>query len=131
MKRILSLVVLVAFSGCVLNSETVYTGIGIALLSQTKDKTKRVEAAKYMYAVATGIRTLMGGAAAPSPERLEAVIRGFLPPSGGSAYTELAVNLVATYATAYVKLPPTDPKLQRTLENLAGGLEAAAAPWVH
>ncbi len=99
------------------------------ILAVTHDPVKRARYADYLYSSAVGVRTLIGSKPVSIAE-FEASLKTFMPKSGEiQEWSELATSIAALYSSIKPSLNVGDKDYFLALEEIASGLEDAAAPW--
>jgi hypothetical protein len=129
----------VAPTGCknVPISDTVITtsvsaGTAAGLKLTVKDPAKQKVIAQYLNTYAGALRTIVGD---PTDEQLTTQLVAFIPPNIQTEYPELqsfAVPMVVSfYHWAKEKYGANSTDLQRVLGDVASGIEAGSAPFLH
>lgn len=99
----------------------------VLVIQKATDDADRIEKAKYLYTVASCVRTLMGGVT-PTPDQIENAIWAWTPDK--VHWADLASGLSGLWEKYYAQLD-SDPKLvMEALEQIAEGAENAAKPYI-
>jgi len=109
------------------NARTATSLVCSGILIEMKDPVRQQAAAKYVYSVATAVRTLSGGNV-PTPEELNTVIRQFTPASSNWAFIAQAIG--AVWANYYPQVKGNPKLALQYLEAIASGCETAARPFI-
>lgn len=96
-----------------------------ALLAAKPDQ--RVTTAKYLNAVATGLRTITADHV-PTVSEVDALINKFTP--AGQQYEVLATSVLAIYSSVFAQAQGQPSLAFQVLTDLADGLDLAARPYL-
>jgi len=103
---------------------------GVVLDFTVSQSSTRTRLANEMYAAASAIYSLSGGAF-PSPAQLEATVTAFGGSQADAGYAQFASGIASLYATYYPQLSTGNAKTAADLLNaLAGGIEDATQSYV-
>lgn len=106
------------------------TLVGIAFLASTKDRNRRVENANNLYALAHAVRTFSGSAPL-TVQGLEKGLRVFMPDYKSNEDMAVLIGSVAAlYGSVSLDTSNNARVYLNALEQVALGLEDAAAPWI-
>jgi hypothetical protein len=103
---------------------------GVVLDFTVAQSATRTRLANEMYAAASAIYSLSGGAF-PSPAQLQATVTAFGGSQADAGYAQFASGISSLYALYYPRLATGDAKTAEDLLNaLAGGIEDATQSYV-
>lgn len=129
----------ILFSGCATSTDTLNkakpflrpssTAIGVATILTAKTSQERQQRADYLFAAATAVRTL-SGSTAPTSHDLEASLQAFAPQTVDDDWTQLILGLSSLWQSILPTLPNDTKAVLDALEQIAGGLEKAATPFL-
>jgi len=141
-KKLLLIPLLIALAGCkgtnlppvsdAFITASVAAGTSAGLKLAIKDDARRKTIAAYLNNYAGALRTITGN---PTPDQLTQQLMAFIPPDVQSQYPELgsfAVPLIVTfYQWAETKYGSNTAQYQKVLNDVATGIEAGSAPFLH
>ncbi len=103
---------------------------GVVLDFTVSQSSTRTRLANEMYAAASAIYSLSGGAF-PSPAQLQSTVTAFGGSQADASYAQFASGIASLYATYYPQLSTGTAKTAEDLLNaLAGGIEDATQSYV-
>lgn len=101
---------------------------GIAMLAVTKDGESKLARAKWLFAVATAIRSISSNQP-PTAEEFKLAITAITPVEQDD-WTQVAVALSSLYSSFKAQFGNNTATVLQAVEQLALGLEDAARPYV-
>jgi hypothetical protein len=102
--------------------------LATGFLISTKDPAERAHRASYLYAIATGVRTLASDQPVTA-EEFQKTILAFAP-KADPEFVSLVASLTSIYNSARAKVAGNASAYLKALEAIARGVEASAAPYV-
>ncbi len=104
--------------------------VGIAFLTSSKSKDERISNANNLYALAHAVRTF-SGSAPMTVQGLEAGLKTFLPDyKADDDLRAIIGSIAALYGSVQIDISDNARTYLNALEQVALGLEDAAAPWI-